>query len=182
MYVQRYRRMEYVGLMKELVKLLHPEVYVEVGVQNGHTFNQMLECLEIQHLVAVDKNPMPNVIATDPRVMVYVMDSQEFAKKWEAPIDLLFIDADHQCNAVLADFKALAPLVRKGTGMILLHDTHPMTEELLQPGYCDDAWKAADWIHRKAGPKYEICTIGGPWAGLSLIRCRTSHHLAWKGE
>lgn len=172
--------------MIELVKLYHPKTYVEIGVAEGYTFNQIIMRPEIELAVAVDIKPMPNVPADGYKtkdVHLFEMSSQEFAKVWKDPIDMLFIDGDHNKETVEHDFFEIGKFVRTGTGLILLHDTHPMTEELLQPQFCHNAWEFADrlwgdntdWVNA-----YEVVTLPGPWAGLSIVRKRGNYHLCWK--
>lgn len=48
-------------------------------------------------------------------------DTAATAKAWTTPIDLLFIDAGHKYDEVLADYRAWAPKVKPG-GVIAFHD------------------------------------------------------------
>lgn len=178
MTIKKYKNMEFRDLIGELIRLFEPATYVEIGVKKGYTFNTVAPL--VKHAVAVDINDMSTIMAR-PNVEICRMTSLEFAKQWNDPIDLLFIDADHRKESVLADFDALSPFVREGTGLILLHDTYPVAEYLLNDGYCSNAWEAA-WEIRK-NPKYadfEIVTLPGPYAGLSIIRKAGKGHLAWK--
>jgi hypothetical protein len=47
--------------------------------------------------------------------------SLEVAKKWERPVDILFIDGSHEYEDVKADFEAFYPYVKKG-GISAFHD------------------------------------------------------------
>lgn len=176
MKIKPHKHTEFRNLMIELIRLFSPATYVEVGVQRGYIFNALAPL--VQRAVAVDILAMTDVIDR-PNVEKHIMPSARFAETWRDPIDLLFIDADHRKEAVLADFDALAPFVREGEGLILLHDTHPVQESLLSDRFCSNAWEAA-WTIRR-GRKYkdfEIVTLPGPWAGLSIIR-KAERHLAW---
>lgn len=51
-----------------------------------------------------------------------VPEGIEWAKEWEVPIGLLFIDADHVYESVKQDFEAFAPLVVPG-GVVAFHDS-----------------------------------------------------------
>lgn len=189
--------------MIELVKLYHPKTYVEIGVAEGYTFNQIIMRPEIELAVAVDVKPMPNVPVNGYKtkdVHLFEMSSQEFAKVWKDPIDMLFIDGDHNKEVVEHDFFEIGKFVRTGTGLILLHDTHPMTEELLQPQFCYNAWEfASDLYHQmstqnersgtwSSGSDYywedtyiESVNLPGPWAGMLIVKKRnTNHCLCWK--
>jgi predicted O-methyltransferase YrrM len=50
--------------------------------------------------------------------------SQEVGRRFDLPIDFLFIDADHSYEAVKADWSLWFPKVKKG-GYIALHDSKP---------------------------------------------------------
>jgi len=198
MHIQKYRRNEFVPLIINLIQLYHPKTYVEIGVAEGYTFNKIIaNCPEIETAVAVDINPMPNVPVDNYKVKdvcLYEMPSQEFAKTWKDPIDMLFIDGDHNKETVEHDFFEIGKFVRTGTGLILMHDTHPVTEELLQPRFCHNAWEFADNLfemvstqfemgpaHTDSNSRYfEVLTLPGPWAGMTIVRKRGNHHLAWK--
>jgi MMP 1-O-methyltransferase len=47
--------------------------------------------------------------------------SFECCRDWTRPIDLLFIDANHEYRAVLRDFNNWVPFVKRG-GVVALHD------------------------------------------------------------
>ncbi len=174
-----YREMEFAPLLLELARLFKPKVYVEIGVKRGYTMKQMAQV--VPGCIAIDIAPMPFDIHSVAKIQ---MPSLEYAKllakeKRGEFIDFLFIDGDHKAEAVAADFNAFLPFVRTGTGMIFLHDTHPIKKELLAPGYCNDAWRVAHAIcfYRH---EVEIVTLPGPWAGLSIMRKLGSHHLSWE--
>lgn len=175
---KEYKEMEFAGVMIELAKLFKPEFYVELGVRKGATLLKMAPY--VKRAVGVDINP----VAFNPpdNVSTYKCSTLDFAQGQKSEsIDFLFIDADHDPAAVLADLKAFLPKVKTGTGLIFLHDTHPIMQELTDPGYCNNAWKAADMVfHGNGYPNLEIVTLPGPWAGLSILRKRGTHHLSWQ--
>lgn len=177
---KEYREMEFIELFISLAKLFKPKVYVELGVKKGYTIKRMAEFVE--KAIGVDIN----IPAIDlPNVELVQCKTVEFAKSFNGRdpfIDMLFIDADHEKEAVLWDFLSYLPYVRPGTGLILLHDTHPVNDELIQPGYCHNAWQAAEFIYKDYHTDVEIVTLPGPWAGLSIARRLGPHHLAWKQE
>jgi predicted O-methyltransferase YrrM len=69
--------------------------------------------------------------------------SSEFAKSFAEKIDLLFIDADHEYEAVLRDYEEWAPyLTRNGT--IAFHD-------VAKSGSCQGPWRVVkEKIHESA--------------------------------
>ena len=65
--------------------------------------------------------------------------SFDIVRDWTLPIDLLFIDANHEYESVLRDFEQWEPFVRTG-GTVALHDVSPqwpgpvrVRDERLQP-------------------------------------------------
>lgn len=166
------KKQEYRDFILELVKLFKPKTYVEIGARFGYVFNSVSP--NVERSIAVDLRL--SGIKQRQGVECYEMDSKDFAKKWVDPIDLLFIDADHDAKAVLTDFRNLAPYVRPYTGLILLHDTYPINKDLLRKNACGDAWKTAKKINRlKSYDNYEIVTLPGPWSGMSIIRKASRH-------
>lgn len=163
---REYRQMEFRQLLFELVCLLKPHTYVEIGVKDGWTFNKIAPLVERAVGVDIVASPVERL----PHVEFIHDNSARFAKTWKDPIDFLFIDAYHECEGVLLDFYRLHPFVRPETGMIFLHDTYPVKPELLLPGYCHNAWRAAKTIREKFVGEFEIVTLPGPWAGLSILR------------
>lgn len=173
------RGQEFRELMSELINLYKPNTYVEVGVQKGYTFNTL--AAKVKRAVAVDIGDMRH-LKDRANVEKNRMTSREFAAQWTDQIDLLFIDADHRKEYVLEDFDNLSPYVPEGTGLILLHDTHPIKPRLLEDDCCSNAWEAAWEIRKKRKYRnFEILTLPGPYAGLSIIR-KARKHLAWMEE
>lgn len=167
---KKYRNQEFLPLIKVLVELYEPEVYVEIGVQKGYTFNALYELNKIKRMIAVDPI-LQKTVANGPGIESYEVTSEMFFDVWKDPIDMLFIDGDHRAESVLNDFDRASTFLREGSGLILIHDTHPNAEYLCEDGYCSDAWMAAHTIH--SSDKYEhweIVTLPGPYAGLSIAR------------
>jgi len=192
---------EHKPLIVELAKLFKPKVYVELGVGTGYVFNTIFPYVK-NYMFGVDINldkyksmydecppHMPGEYIKKENqyyksVQVIQRSTDEAAKLWprNLAIDLLFIDADHSADQVRKDFITWSKFVTPGTGLILLHDTYPCGPKYLNPGYCNDAWRVADliWgIESEDDYDYEIVTLPGPRAGLSIIRKRGEHHLHW---
>ncbi|ROL61757.1 class I SAM-dependent methyltransferase [Bacteroidetes/Chlorobi group bacterium ChocPot_Mid] len=72
-------------------------------------------------------------------------------------IDLVIIDACHDTDYVINDFKKVIPFVKKG-GIVLFHDTHPSMDNHLIGSY------TACMILRKKG--YDIKHIENTWWGF----------------
>jgi predicted O-methyltransferase YrrM len=177
-----YKEMEFIELLIVIAKLFKPKVYMELGTKRGYTIRRMAQFVE--RAIGVDirqlELDLPNVTTITGTTQAY---AESLANSGEF-IDMLFIDADHSYEAAYEDFLKYLPLVRSGTGLIMMHDTHPVMPELAVEGHCGTAWKAARKIHLLGQDKLnvEIVTLPGPWAGLSIIRKLGDFHLAWQKE
>jgi len=110
-------------LLNRIAKQLGSQDYLEVGVQNGITFNS----IEIPHRDAVDPNFLfeTSDYAAD-KVRFFEMTSDEFfAQKCDKTYDLIFLDGLHTFSQCLRDFCAALQVLNKG-GVIVVDDTVPM--------------------------------------------------------
>lgn len=171
-----YRQMEYRWLLLQLAEFFKPETYVEIGVKNGYTFIEMLKYVGLGIGVDIDNSVAQRMPTEYSNWKFFHGTSREFADGWEGPIDFLFIDGDHKRDSVIDDFENLFKWVTEDRGLIFLHDTYPVKPELAMPGYCNDAWEAGRYLRERAngvhplGLLYEMVTLPGPWAGLSIVR------------
>lgn len=158
---------DYRKVINVLFQVLRPKLYLEVGCRNGETLRYL-----------IDSNPKSNTEfhAIDIRdvkknlpkkVNFHLGDSSVIGRDWNKEIDLLFIDANHSADAVFNDFLLFSPSV-KLNGLILLHDTFPLTPDDALPNNCGDAWKSA-WKIRSEMKEFEILTLPIK-NGLSIIR------------
>lgn len=169
------------SIIVEMVKLLRPHTYVELGIKRCWTFNQVAPL--VKKAIGVDKLPVSMFVnKNSENTKFYCMTTDAFIEVWEDPIDFAFIDACHDKNQVLKDFWGIFKYLRSFTGLICMHDTYPVKEELLDPGYCGTAWEAASEIRNSVfyADMCEIVTIPGPWFGMSIVRkVRRGKHLGW---
>ncbi|MCE5192102.1 MAG: class I SAM-dependent methyltransferase [Actinomycetia bacterium] len=167
----------HIQFIADLARLLKPDVYVELGVHRAELFNQVLP--HAGRLIGVDIDPESGGSMRASQKTRFVCSSTaEFVRELRAdpiPIDLLFIDADHSSTSVLQDFHDFFPFVRQ-RGIILLHDTHPGNSQLVEPGWCGDAYRAVEILQEERGG-FEMMTIPVS-PGLTMCRKR-SVQLAW---
>lgn len=167
----------HIQFIADLARLLKPEVYVELGVHRAELFNQVLP--HAGRLIGVDIDlTSGDFMRTSERARFVCSTTGAFVEELrENPvlIDLLFIDADHCAESVLQDFRDYFPFVRQH-GIILLHDTHPGNAQLIEPGWCGDAYKAIEVLQHESGG-FEMMTIPVS-PGLTLCRKRIAQ-LSW---
>ncbi|MCB8818116.1 class I SAM-dependent methyltransferase [Desulfosporosinus shakirovi] len=161
-----------------LVSLVRPKVYVELGLYHCALFNRIIPFAE--QLIGVDiSTEAYKYMQQSSKTRFFNGTTQELAKELKSnplQIDMLFIDADHSKEAVLQDFKDFFPFIAPH-GLILLHDTHPGNEQMIQPEWCGTAYLAAEELSRETG-SYELMTI--PLSpGLTICRKRQVQ-LAWQ--
>jgi len=157
----------------ELVKVIRPHVYVELGLYQCTLFNRVVPYADNLIGVDIDKNAGEFMKKSD-KTTFFNLSTDEFidiVMKTRMQIDLLFIDADHSKKAVYNDFKNFFPFV-KPHGLILLHDTHPESEYFKAKEYCGDGYKAIECLS-DSNKDYELVTIP-VHPGLTLCRKRRS--------
>ena len=161
-----------------LASIVRPRVYIELGIYHCALFNRIIPYAE--ELIGVDINPdAGQYMQISHKTRFIHATTQEFIKQLEAEslmIDMLFIDADHDHEAVLKDFRTYLPFVAPH-GLILMHDVHPGNEGLIQPAWCGTAYLAAEELSRHT-EEYEMMTIPVS-PGLAICRKRQLQ-LSWQ--
>jgi len=117
-----------------------PSVILEIGVRAGVSTVSFLEALDkIQKgkLISIDTKDCSG-ISENKRWAFHQQSSDVF--ELNEPIDMLFIDADHNYESVKKDFIKFEKKLLPG-GVVMFHDTWPITEMHESPHYCNDAWK-----------------------------------------
>jgi predicted O-methyltransferase YrrM len=165
------------AFIEHLAFLMKPKIYVELGIRDCSVINRMIPHAE--KVIGVDIDIKAGEFLIKSSKAEFVCSSTlDFAKQLQAEpinIDMLFIDADHACEAVLSDFWNLFPFVSPH-GLILLHDTHPKDNEAMSPMFCNNAYEVINKI-KLASEMLEYVTL--PFhPGLTIIRKRKTQ-LAW---
>ena len=139
-----------IRILYALCKKFNLENYLEIGVHNGSSASYVLQCSNIKKFIGID--PFEKLITTDASMTHYQsMDYITISKSLKNiennnkagasiqliqdyscnvntddvgnNIDLLFIDGDHNYDAVLKDFHMFKNCVRTG-GFIVFDDLH----------------------------------------------------------
>lgn len=163
--------MKHEEFMEFIASYIEPQVYVELGVYDGSTFNRVHPYVQ-DWAYGVDINPKmkeEDMITLDSTV--YQMSTKQFFEYWNddihKDIDLIFIDADHSKEAVLEDVANFWPYLKDDTGLMILHDTWPLNKKQTAPGYSGDCYLVTKEIKKKY--QCELLTIPVSY-GLSIIR------------
>lgn len=167
----------HVDFITELARTLRPEVYVELGLYQAELFNRVVPYAG--RLFGVDIDPATEGFVKKGEKVRYLHGTTaQLASLLEVErvgIDMIFIDADHRAESVRNDFKMFFPLVRPH-GIILMHDTHPGDQTMVDPGWCGDAYRAVEQLQSTA-EGFEMMTIPRS-PGLTLCRKRMAQ-LSW---
>jgi predicted O-methyltransferase YrrM len=153
------------GTWKELVlwivKIQHARSYLEIGVMYGETFIEAAKL--VKRAVGVDtRNRLPSGYE------FYEMPSDEFFKRFNDKIDVIFIDGDHRFEQAKKDFENSMKILNEG-GTIILHDTDPSEAVRFAPTSCADSYKLVDHIHDNH-PELDILTFPVSVMGISVVR------------
>lgn len=130
--------------------------YLEIGCSRGETCWLLYEhCRSIDAVDVLKYGSWAEHAATFPNLHYFEMESDRFfwlmshAVNISRPgYDLVFIDGDHDKYQVVEDtlnaLKFLNP-----DGLIVLHDTHPPTEDHTHSAWCGTAYQALDTLRSK---------------------------------
>lgn len=152
-----------------------PVNYVEVGVDRGHTFNEVAPLCTEAHAVDIsfEEYKLPKgfndwpegthrwCCSSDTFFSVYQEDG------WDPP-QVIFIDGDHHSHQVMSDLMNALTIIADN-GVIILHDTLPL-EQRWMDRYCEDAYKVVETMMATFKNK-QVFTIP-LFPGLTLITGR----------
>jgi predicted O-methyltransferase YrrM len=161
----------------ELCKLLQARDYLELGVHKGSTLCRVAAALPECHCQGVDivnhELPLPG------NVSMAFMRTDEFFETWKksSPVryDVIFIDANHSYEAVKADLEMALQMLQP-RGVLLLHDTHPVSDAYTESGWCGDAFRILNDL--QANPDLQSITL--PYhPGLTIVRPAQKTEFPW---
>lgn len=163
MSIYGYGTQHHSDLIVQLVKSVNCQTYLELGIYDGSTLARVGE--SVPRVIGVDiKDLRINKTIGE----FHLSTTQDFLKTFTDKVDVIFIDADHSYESVKIDFTSSLPLLNK-FGLIILHDTDPISEKYLDKGYCGDSYKMIDWL-KETHPEFDIITLPISEAGLTIIK------------
>lgn len=156
---------------------LKPRVYLEVGVEHGHT---LALARPGTHVIGVDPAPKGEPLSrcAGP-ARLYRRSSADFfaavppdSGLADTGFDLAFIDGDHHFDSVLGDVIGAERLAAPGA-VLLLHDTVPLTAETAgrehRTGFhTGDGWKIVPCL-RALRPDLRVVTLPCAPSGLTVV-------------
>lgn len=148
----------YTKIISEIAEQMRPNVYLEIGIFQCVTFNEVSKYAKIaigSDLEASSSNhfelPNQELILGDIDVVV------EQLLKREIKPDLVFIDANHECDFVVRDFETIEPFLNRNA-LVVFHDTYPGSIEQTSQEFCGDAYLAVPKLRKKFG-NYSFVTL-----------------------
>jgi hypothetical protein len=156
-------------VLEKIAAGLEPNIYVELGIFRGKTFN--LVARHAAKAYAADVQDAGRHIKCN-NAEFFKGTTQEFSAHWDKNIQkqigLIFIDADHSKKSVVSDVNNFYKWLEPDSGLMVLHDTWPLSKAKTAPGYSGDCYLAPGWI-KLSYPEAEVLTL--PFlCGLTLIR------------
>lgn len=137
-------------VINALIQANEYKSYLEVGVQNGICFNEVI----CERKVGVDPAPFS-------KATVFQTSDDFFAENKEQ-FDIIFLDGLHTAEQVYKDIlNAIMALAPRGT--IVVHDCNPLSEEAqkvprMQAVWNGDVWKT--WVKlRTKRADLEMCVL-----------------------
>ena len=161
----------YYGLLRRIHQHRRPELYVEIGVHEGHSLAFVQPGTRT---VGID--PEPKVADPPPGCTVVAQTSDAFFADPSAlhgqPIDLAFADGLHWWEQTLRDFANLE-LHSSPDGVILIHDCNPIDEvtaarERTTAVWSGDVWKTVVAL-RRYRPDLTVTTADVEPTGLAIV-------------
>lgn len=155
--------------LSALASIYKPRVYVELGLYVGETINKVSPWCEQAY--GVDTK-LDRVYVDDNykhKINLYQGTTDTFFTEiWNKnkTIDMAFIDADHKAESAFRDLQNVLKYLTPG-GVVIMHDTDPISEFYKDPGLCGDSYRLVSIIEKD--PMLNIVTIPIEEAGLSMI-------------
>jgi predicted O-methyltransferase YrrM len=150
-------------MIVQIVKSINCKNYLELGVYDGSTLEKVSTV--VPRVIGVDINDFRKNKNIGE---FHQTTTQNFLNNFNEIVDVIFIDADHSFEAVKLDFKASLKNLNE-FGIIILHDTDPISEKYIAREHCEDSYKIIDWIKTEY-PEMDVFTFPISEAGLTIVK------------
>lgn len=151
----------------DIVKYTNCKKYLELGVLFGDNISPIANI--VNKAIGVDSSDNRKYHNFD----FHLTTTDEFFKNNKETFDIIFIDADHSYESVKKDLEN-ALLILNKHGIILLHDTDPMTEIYTLPGACNDSYKILEYIYNKH-KELDVINLPINEAGLTILNRKSEN-------
>jgi hypothetical protein len=146
-----------------------PVVYVEIGVDRGHTMRTVSRNAVECHAVDVTFEHVNGPLG--PNVHRWEMTSDEFFGRgldgMSRPADVVFVDGDHSREAVTRDIAGALSILAED-GVVIVHDTFPL-ERRWAKSHCGYGCRAVEALDGSLAVRCATLPI---FPGLSFITLR----------
>jgi predicted O-methyltransferase YrrM len=158
--------MHHSEFIKTIATIYKPNTYLELGLYHGETFSKVIPYAT--KLYGIDLSPNPHLEALRGHANVHIMyeTTNHFFENFNEGIDMAFIDADHSYESVKQDLEHVLNRLNPN-GIVILHDTDPIHDHYIQPGYCGDCYKIVNYLEERND--INIVTLPIEEAGLSMV-------------
>jgi predicted O-methyltransferase YrrM len=158
--------MHHSDFIANIAKIYNPKVYVELGLYQGETLSKMQPYIEKGYGIDMTPNDYLENLKSFSNLEIKYTTTNKFFETFNEGIDMAFIDADHCYESALTDFENVYNRLNPG-GIILLHDTDPESNHLIQPGYCGNSYKIVKYLENKID--INCITLPITEAGLTIV-------------
>lgn len=150
-----------------LASVYKPNLYVELGLYEGETLSKVLPHAKKIHGIDLKQSTeLDNLKNNNFHINIHYTTTNSFFEIFNEGIDMAFIDADHCFDSVKHDFENVLQRLNPG-GIIILHDTDPENDSLINPGYCGDCYKIVEYLEKR--DDINIVTLPLEPPGLSIV-------------
>jgi len=155
---------EFISILASIYK---PNIYVELGLYEGETLHKIMPFVKKIHGVDLQRKQQLDILQqNNSNLYIHYTDTNTFFKNFNEGIDMIFIDADHSFGSALNDFENALKRLNTG-GIIIIHDTDPEEDWLIDPKYCGDSYRIVSLLEKRDDVNIVTLPLQSP--GLSIV-------------
>jgi len=145
-----YEIVDHPSIIKELCIEYCIQSYLELGIR-GSPISGLLKGI-VPKICGVDI-----ALNTNFEGDFYHMSTDQFFEQNQNKFDMVFIDACHNIDFVIRDVMNSIKILTNN-GLILLHDTYPVTREMTSPSLCSNSYLIVGFLKTKC-KKIELINL-----------------------
>lgn len=146
----------------ELIKLTNCKKYLELGIYDATTIKNISPFVDLAVGVDIEMN-----FKFDTSFKFYHGTTDNFFLNNNENFDVIFIDADHNIESVEKDFSNALNILSK-YGIIILHDTDPISFKYTDSGYCGNSYLMNEILENNF-QELNYITLPFCEAGLTIV-------------